>query len=1136
MVIKKVLLCFLSLIASATFAQNVGDTIVVKALDYTSKTRDTIVSFPNGNLTYEKVIMRYAMRCKDGLVSPPISGQTNRGCGEWDYSCNTYLTDSTKSDSLPRTTDRYLIIPNTNTSGIYSSTPTWSGRPIAQKLVNLQNVVSEDTSKVGVGNLIDSTTFKVSGNGGKVYILMTQTELSAAGLVAGDIDGFSFFNLGTGVALKNFKVSVKSTTLNSLAAPTTAFFNGFQETFYHNYNCVNGENRVQFYTPFIWDGSSNVVFELSYVGKPNNSKLNIQSHLAVNTNVLAAMEDYSYNFFPSNYIEADSYYGIPSNNQRTVEAWIKTTVKGKEIASWGTNSAGQKFSFRTENSGFLRLEINSGFAVGSTNVADGNWHHVALVFSGNTTSQIQFYVDGVLEVNSSVNNLAINTGNSLAVQVSNGFHGRYFEGEIDDLRIWSTALSPTTIADWSYRKVDASHPNYSSFELNYAAKEQTSIVEDESANGRNGVFNFSSSYKELVGEQHFKEFVAAAYRPNINLFQGTYNQSIIQDTVIDTTFQKPYAVIERSIYPKPGTIYSDSIASVTTNYWPQNNIMYDFNGVVISTTPSASSVTLQNSVLNYFDRSASQLEIMSFVTPYGINLDLGMAGKAWYFDVTDFTPILKGNKRLQMTRGGQFQEQMDIQFLFIVGTPPRDVVDIQQIWKVDMRSYAVISTDEYYEPRTVQLPTAASQFKLRSAITGHGQEGEFIPRNHYLRLNNGATTFNWQVWKECSENPVYPQGGTWIYDRAGWCPGMATDVKEYDITANVASSTSFDIDYGVTIATGTSNYIVNNQLVSYGAANFNLDARVTEIMSPTDRVEYARENPMCNNPEIEIQNSGSTALTSATITYWINNSTTPLTYNWTGNLAFLQKATVSLPVTPTFWAGAQQTNTFHAVISSVNGAADQYAYNDTMRSTFILPQIFPNQFYVQFYTNNAASESSYDIRDAAGVVLFQRNGMSNSTVYKDTLTLNQGCYSFNVYDSDDDGISFFANSDGNGSIQLRNTSGGVIRSIAGDYGGGIKYQFNIATPVGVEETDIKSSIIVYPNPSHSIVNIETTGKDIEELLIYDVKGQFVKQIQVSQGIHHQIHQVDVTSLEEGLYFVRLRSNGVMETKRFIVTH
>jgi hypothetical protein len=29
---------------------------------------------------------------KDGLVSPPVSGQTNLGCGEWDFSNNTYIT------------------------------------------------------------------------------------------------------------------------------------------------------------------------------------------------------------------------------------------------------------------------------------------------------------------------------------------------------------------------------------------------------------------------------------------------------------------------------------------------------------------------------------------------------------------------------------------------------------------------------------------------------------------------------------------------------------------------------------------------------------------------------------------------------------------------------------------------------------------------------------------------------------------------------------------------------------------------------------------------------------------------------------------------------------------------------------
>jgi len=1132
---KRLSFLTLFLISTIIFAQNVGDTIIVKALDYSSTTRDTMVSFPTGNLTFEKVIMRYAMRCKNGLVSPPISGQTNLGCGEWDYSCNTYITDSSKVDSLARTIDRFQIIPNTNTSGIYSSTPTWNGRPIAQKLVNLTSVILEDTAIIGNGILKDSTTFKTNGNGGKVFVFMTQTELLAAGMAAGDIDGFSFTNLGSAVTLNNFKVSVKATSLTNLSSPTTSFFAGFQETYFHNYTSNNGINRIQFHTPFVWNGTSNVVFEISYVGKSSNVQLSLESHTASN-NVLSSMEDYSYNFFPSNYIEANNYFGIPSNNQRTLEAWIKTTLKGKEIASWGTNSTGQKFSFRTENTGSLRLEINSGFVVGTTNVCDGNWHHVALVFSGNTTSQVKFYVDGVLDVNSTVNNIPINSGNTFSFQVSNGFHGRYFDGEIDDLRVWSTALSQATIANWSYRKVDASHPNYSAFELNYLAAQQSAIVTDESTNGRDGVFNFSPSFKELVGGQHFKEFKAVALRPNLSLFQGTYNQMVVNDTVIDTTFQKPYTVIEKVIYSKSGTFYSDSIASVTTSYWPVNNVMYDFNGIVVSTTPSANSVTLQNSVLPYMERTASQLEIMSFVTPYGINLDLGMAGKAWYFDVTDFTPILKGDKRLFMSRGGQNQEQMDIQFLFIVGTPPRNVVDIQQIWKVDSRSYTQISADEYYEPRTIQLSNTATQFKLRSAITGHGQEGEFIPRNHYLRVNNGAATFNWQVWKECSENPVYPQGGTWIYDRAGWCPGMATDVKEYDITAAVNSATSVDVDYGIYIASGTSNYIVNNQLVSYGNPNFSVDGRMSEIMSPTNRVEFARDNPMCNNPEIEIQNAGSATMTSATITYWINNSTTPLTHNWTGSLAFMQKATISLPVTPAFWAGAQQSNSFHAVITSINGAADQYAHNDTMHSSFELPQIFPNQFFVQFYTNNAASESSFDIRDAAGVVLFQRNGMSNSTVYRDTFLLGQGCYSFNVYDSDDDGMSFFANNDGNGSIQLRNTNGGVIQSIGGDFGGGVKYQFNIATPVGVEEMDLKSSIVVYPNPSNSMLTIETTGIETEEISVYNAKGQLVKQINTVKGQQHQILQLDVTAFEDGLYFLRLKSNGQIETKRFIVSH
>ena len=168
------LILLISCLPYISKAQNTGDTIVVNALNYQSISRDTMVAFPNNpNLSFERVIMRYAMRCKDGLVSPPITGQTNRGCGEWDYSCNTYITDSTKADSISRTIDRYQVIPNTNTSGIYSATPTWSGRPIVQQQVNLQTILLEDTAVIGNGNATDSSFFTTDENGGKSFILLT---------------------------------------------------------------------------------------------------------------------------------------------------------------------------------------------------------------------------------------------------------------------------------------------------------------------------------------------------------------------------------------------------------------------------------------------------------------------------------------------------------------------------------------------------------------------------------------------------------------------------------------------------------------------------------------------------------------------------------------------------------------------------------------------------------------------------------------------------------------------------------------------------------------------------------------------------------------------------------------------------
>ena len=108
--------------------------------------------------------------------------------------------------------------------------------------------------------------------------------------------------------------------------------------------------------------------------------------------------------------------------------------------------------------------------------------------------------------------------------------------------------------------------------------------------------------------------------------------------------------------------------------------------------------TIEIKDLRYYLRTPAKFEILSLVTPYGNGLSLGKDGKTFTFDVTDFAPILKGKKRMSIEMGGQWQEELDIQFHYIEGTPNREVIDIQNIWRFDRGNYRAIQEDQVFEP------------------------------------------------------------------------------------------------------------------------------------------------------------------------------------------------------------------------------------------------------------------------------------------------------------------------------------------------------------------------------------------------------------------------------------------------------
>ncbi len=1125
---------FFACFASTAIGQNPGDTIIVNTFNYSqtvgSGNRDTIISFPNlPGITYEKIIMKYNMRCKNGLVSPPVSGQTNIGCGEWDYSCNTYVHDSSRVDSLLSKTNSHLIPSFTGTTFNYTNQPTYSIYPFLQQNVVLNSIISETQSPVGTGSTPNPDVVANTKFGGKSQYLFTASELISAGVTAGDIKGFLLNILGSGTPTDFLRVKMKSTTATVLSGASPDM-NGWTNVYFQNTTFVTGSNRIQFYQPFTWDGTSNVIIEISFNNGQTGNNLSISSHSTSNISGLTSSGDHFPLFDGTNYLEADTYTGVLGTAARTIEAWIRTTVGDKEIVSWGSDVSGQKWVFRLDNTGKLRLEVNGGANVGTSDLRDGNWHHVTMRFQGNNVNAVQFFVDGIQETISASTAITLNTGSAYKVRISRGVNNRYWDGEIDEVRIWNAFLSPTTIADWKTRKVTAAHPDFANLKAYYPLNQTSgSAVNDASANGNNMTTytNFNWDYNR--GEKLFKDFVETTLRPNMIFVQGSYNLTITPTNVNDTVLNTPYPVTTYSINAQSGTVNSDNIvASSPLNLWEATyNYLYDYSGVLVDSFPVTAQGTINITQLDYYQRWPMKFEIMSFVTPYGINLDLGPTGKTWTFDMTDYTPILKGSKRMTMERGGQRQEDMDIQFLFIVGTPQRNVLDIREIWRTESRGYTSIMSDQYFEPINVPLLANGNKFKVRTSITGHGQEGEFIPRTHFLNVNGGAPEFSWLVLKECAENPVYPQGGTWIYDRTGWCPGMATDVQESDITSFVTAGTNVNLDYGVTTASGTSNYIVSNQLVTYGPANHVLDATITEIKQPTDQVEYARFNSICNEPIVKLKNTGATTITSAKIKYWVNDVNNAMTFTWTGSMAENVSVDVTLPSPHQLWTSLSPTqNQFHAEVIEVNGASDNYALNNHHQTNFTIPEVMPSNIVVHFKTNLAGSESSYDIRDEQNQIIFSRSGMLSNTLYRDTVMLPLGCFSYNVYDSDDDGIKFFANNDGTGYTRFYELGGPIVKNFEADFGNGFRFNFTSNFPLSYEEMNGIERLKVYPNPTNEVLNISMrqTGSDVE-LILYDQLGKVVRREnhKSENGIYEE--KWNINELPNGVYILSI-SDGV----------
>jgi hypothetical protein len=545
-----------------------------------------------------------------------------------------------------------------------------------------------------------------------------------------------------------------------------------------------------------------------------------------------------------------------------------------------------------------------------------------------------------------------------------------------------------------------------------------------------------------------------------------------------------------------------------------------------------------------FNEIIENYELARVITPYGSSL-----ANNWEFtttfDITDFVQILRDSVEIRCHYSGWssgFSATLD--FEFIEGTPARDVVKVENIYSGGY-NYTTSADFEANNliPKKFLIDQNSTGAMVKMATTGHGFDNnqsaaEFKPINYFVKIDGTQThtQYNWDA--NCGENPIYPQGGTWIYDRANWCPGTRAQAFDYEITPHITSGDSVEVNIDFQSyswsGTQTPSYIIECQLFQYEDPNFVNSAEIIDIIKPSLKDEYSRKNPICGNPLIKIRNYGSAPLTTLEIEYKVVGGSIH-TYNWSGNLAFLETEEVELPNLSN-WSGA--ANIFEVTLKNPNGQTDDYDANNSMQSEFEMVPEYPETFALWVQTNAGVintltqeSETSWDFYDANGTSVFTSGSLVSNTQFRDTLSFTPGCYTFVMEDTDEDGLAFFANSDGVGWVKFREIGASWLKSFNADFGTNIIHQFTIG---GSQSTNQESNNgwKVFPNPTKNNIIIEGVSDTKSEIIILNSLGEeVIKLINRTSGFISET--IDLSKLETGIYFVKIRDDKSQIIKKVV---
>jgi hypothetical protein len=197
----------------------------------------------------------------------------------------------------------------------------------------------------------------------------------------------------------------------------------------------------------------------------------------------------------ADYVIVNDSPSIDTTDAITVSAWVKRDILGirhdviaKHTLSYPYN--GFHLVFAPSNGVEWALTVNGSYKqCGGGNVTSPEWHMLAGTYNG---SEMKLYIDGILtKTTAASGKISLNSNKLYIGRAAAGFEsGYFFDGTIDDVRIYNRALSADEIQAIMHFKSTGSEPNLVAYWDFDAGAGQ--IAADVSGHSNNGTLGSST--------------------------------------------------------------------------------------------------------------------------------------------------------------------------------------------------------------------------------------------------------------------------------------------------------------------------------------------------------------------------------------------------------------------------------------------------------------------------------------------------------------------------------------------------------------------------------------------------------------------------------------------------------------------